>query len=130
MWWGFPSLEASMGGIYGQSGVESPQRKIALLSLRKTGAGTPVLGGLCASFCSIVDNGAGDYTINVNEQRPFANGVQAVAMPHASGIVRLDLANTDKLKVSVKCFAVDGTTPAELDFDILIMGSYASDLVG
>ena len=29
-----------MGGIYGQSGVESPQRKIALLSLRKTGAGT------------------------------------------------------------------------------------------
>lgn len=119
-----------MGGIYGQSGVESPQRKIALLSIRKTGAGTPVLSGLCAKFCTVVDNGVGDYTINVNVNRPFANGCQAVAMPHASGIVRLDLANTDKLKVTVKCFAVDGTTPAELDFDMMIMGSYASDLVG
>lgn len=119
-----------MGGIYGQSGVESPQRKIALLSVRKTGAGTPVLSGLCANFCSIVDNGAGDYTILVNQQRPFANGVQAVAMPHAPGIIHLDLANTDKLQVSVLCFAVDGTTPAELDFDMLIMGSYASDLIG
>lgn len=119
-----------MGGIYGQSGVESPQRKIALLSLRKTGAGTPVLSGLCAAFCSIVDNGAGDYTILVNEQRPFANGVQAVAMPHSSGIIILDLAETDNLQVTVNCFAVDGTTPAELDFDMLIMGSYASDLIG
>lgn len=119
-----------MGGVYGMSGVQSPQRQIALLSLRKTGAGTPVLSGLCANFCSIVDNGPGDYTIIVNEQRPFANGVQAVAMPHAPGFVHLDLAGTDKLQVSVLCFDVDGTTPEELDFDMLIMGSFASDLVG
>lgn len=110
--------------------VQSPQRQIALLSVRKTGAGTPVLSGLCAKFCSIVDNGAGDYTIKVNNQRPFANGCQAVAMPHAPGIIHLDLANTDKLQVTVLCFAVDGTTPAELDFDLLVMGSYASDLLG
>jgi hypothetical protein len=119
-----------MGGIYGQSGVQSPQRQIALLSLRKTGAGTPVLSGLCAAFCTVVDNGVGDYTININNQRPFANGVQGVAMAHAPGFVHLDLANTSKLKISVNCFDVDGTTPAELDFDMLVMGSFASDLVG
>ena len=110
--------------------VQSPQRQVALLSVRKTGAGTPVLSGLCANFCSVVDNGVGNYTILVNDQRPFANGVQAVAMPHAPGIIHLDLANTSKLQVTVKCFAVDGTTPAELDFDLLVMGSFASDLLG
>lgn len=119
-----------MGGIYGSSGVQSPQREMALLALRKTGGGTPVLSGLCASFCSIVDNGPGDYTINVNTQRPFANGVHGVAMPHAPGIIHLDLADTTKLKISVLCFDVDGTTPEELDFELLVMGSFASDLIG
>jgi hypothetical protein len=110
--------------------VQSPQRQIALLSVRKTGAGTPVLSGLCANFCSVTDNGAGDYTITVNTQRPFANGCQAVAMPHAPGIIHLVLAETNNLQITVNCFAVDGTTPAELDFDLLVMGSYASDLLG
>lgn len=110
--------------------VQSPQRQIAMLSVRKTGAGTPVLSGLCAKFCTIEDNGPGSYTINVNVQRPFANGCQAVAMPHAPGIIHLDLPGTDKLQVSVLCFDVDGTTPAELDFDMIIMGSFASDLLG
>lgn len=115
---------------FGSVNVTSPQRQMAFLSLRKTGAGTPVLSGLCASFCSVVDNGVGDYTIVVNEQRPFANGVQAVAMPHSSGIIVLDVAATSKLQVTVNCFAVDGTTPAELDFDLMVVGSYASDLIG
>lgn len=119
-----------MGGVYGSSGVQSPQREMALLAFSKIGAGTPTLSGLCAAFCSIVDNGVGDYTIIVNTQRPFANGVHGVAMPHSSGIIRLDLATTNKLQISVKCFAVDGTTPAELNFEMLVIGSYASDLIG
>lgn len=110
--------------------VVCPQRGISLLSVRKTGAGTPVLSGLCAKFCSVVDNGAGDYTIRVNNQSPFAQIVQAVATPHAPGIIHLDLTSPSKLEVRVKCFEVDGTTPEELDFDLMVIGSSASDLIG
>lgn len=111
-------------------GVSSPQRQVALLALKKTGAGTPVLSGLCATFCSVVDNGVGDYEITVNKQRPFAQPVIAVATAHGPGIIHIDTANSDKLKVTLKCFAVDGTTPAELDFDLIVIGSYATDLIG
>ena len=112
----------------GLKNVSSPQRDIAILALRKTGAGTPVISGLCANFCTIVDNGVGDYTIIVNKQRPFAQEVLATATPHSSGIVRIDVATSSKLQISVKCFAVDGTTPAELNFDLICLGTYASDL--
>jgi hypothetical protein len=114
----------------GIKNIQSPQRQMSLLALRKTGAGTPVLSGLCASFCTVTDNGVGDYTIVVNTPRPFAQSVISNALPHSSGIIRIDLANTSKLQVRLKCFAVDGTTPAELDFDLICVGSYASDLMG
>lgn len=110
--------------------VTSPQRALVLLSLTKTGGGTPVLGGLCANFCSIIDNGTGDYTILVNEQEPFWQVVQAVVTLHASGVAIIDTANTDKLKVSIKTFAVDGTTAADKDFDLLVIGCTAKDLLG
>lgn len=110
--------------------VTSPQRQMVLLSLRKTGAGTPVLSGLCASFCSITDNGVGDYTITVNEQAPFAQNAIATAMAHAPGFVHLVLAESDHLEITVNCFDVDGTTPEELDFDLIVVGSYARDLIG
>jgi hypothetical protein len=115
---------------FGANEVESPQRKMQLLALRKTGAGTPVLSGLCAKFCSVVDNGPGDYTIVVNTQQPFAQNAHAVAMPHAPGIIHLDLAASDKLQITVNCFAVDGTTAAELDFELIVVGSLATDLIG
>jgi hypothetical protein len=115
---------------FGSNTVDSPQRQMKLLAVRKTGAGTPVLSGLCAKFCSIVDNGAGDYTILVNTQAPFPQDVIASALPHSPGIIHLELANSDNLQVTVLCFAVDGTTPAELDFDLLLVGSNASDLIG
>lgn len=115
---------------FGSNTVDSPQRQMKLLALRKTGAGTPVLSGLCAKFCSIVDNGPGDYTILVNTQAPFPQDAIAVAMPHAPGVIHLDLASSDNLQISVLCFDVDGTTPAELDFELLVVGSNASDLIG
>lgn len=116
--------------IPGGKGVSSPQREMAVLSLRKTGLGTPVLSGLCAKFCSVVDNGVGDYTIVVNTQRPFNQVVQGVATLHQAGIVVIDLANTNKLQIRIKTFAVDGTTAAEKDFDLIVIGSYAIDLLG
>ena len=115
---------------FGANEVESPQRKMQLLALRKTGLGTPVLSGLCAKFCSVVDNGVGDYTILVNTQQPFPQIPVVSAMLHTSGVITLDVANTNNLQIRVKCFAVDGTTAAEKDFDLLVVGSLASDLIG
>lgn len=114
----------------GYKNISSPQRATEVLGVRKTGGGTPVLSGLCANFCSIIDNGAGDYTILVNTKRPFGLGCIAVATPHSSGIIHLDVAGTDKLQVSVKCFEVDGVTPDELDFDLIVMGTHALDYQG
>jgi hypothetical protein len=116
----------------GKQNLQSPQRDTAVLALRKTGAGTPVISGLCANFCTITDNGVGDYTIAINVDRPFAaaSPIISSALPHSSGIIRLDVATSSNLVVSVKCFAVDGTTPAELNFDLICIGTYASDLQG
>lgn len=114
----------------GKNNVQSPQRQSSIIAVRKTGAGSPVLSGLCANFCTVVDNGVGDFTIIVNKQRPYAQTVIATATPHASGIIRLNIATSNKLQISVKCFAVDGTTPAELDFDLIAVGSFSSDLLG
>ncbi len=118
---------------FGSNNVQSPQRQMALLSVTKTGGASPVLGGLCASFCSIVDLGVGSYKINVNIQRPFSNGVQVVAMPHTPGHIVKDVSGgdaSDNLQIKLDCFAVDGTTPAELNFDLMIVGSFARDLIG
>ena len=115
---------------FGANDVDCPQRQVSLLAVRKTGAGTPVLSGLCANFCSISDLGVGDYVITVSTKRPFAQSVIATATPHSSGIIRLDIATSSALVIAVKCFAVDGTTPAELNFDLIAIGSFASDLQG
>lgn len=115
---------------FGINAVSSPQRGMTFLALRKTGGGTPVLSGLCASFCTVVDNGVGDYTINVNIQQPFAQNIISNVLLHTAGIAVLDLANSDNLKIRVKTFAVDGTTPAEKDFDLICVGSTASTLLG
>ena len=119
-----------MGAGFNNKFMQSPQRQVAMLSLSKTGGGAPVLSGLCAAFCSIVDVGVGVYEITVNEQRPFTQVVQGHVTLHAAGIATIDKALTDKLKITVKTFEVDGTTPDDLDFDLLVIGCYAIDLLG
>lgn len=120
-------------GFGSKQGVISPQRQMSMLALSKTGAGTPVLSGLCASFCTVTDLGVGSYKVTVNTPRPFANGCIVTVMPHTSGIIVKDMAGgdaSDNLQIKFACFAVDGITPAELDFDMIIVGSHASDLLG
>ena len=50
----------------------SPQRQMQVISLKKSGLGTPTIAGSCANFCTITDNGTGDYTINFTV-KPFFN---------------------------------------------------------
>lgn len=110
--------------------VISQQRNIEVIAVSKTGLGTPVLSGLCANFCEVVDNGVGDYTIKVNVNRPGAQPVIAAVLPHGPGIIHKVVASSDKLQVTVNCFEVDGTTAQEMDFDLVIIGSDAQTLLG
>lgn len=110
--------------------VISPQRQVALLALTKTGLGSPVLSGLCANFCTIAKTGVGVYEITANVQRPFAQLMVGNILLHSSGVAIKDQAASTKLKIVVKTFNVDGTTAAEKDFDITLVGCYASDLMG
>ena len=119
-----------MGAPIGTRSVISPQRQLELLALSKVGGAVAALEGLCAKFCKITRNGVGDYEIEVNTQRPGAQPVLAVAMPHAPGVIHKDVANSDKLKITLKCFDVDGVTPADLDFDLIAIGSDAQTLLG
>lgn len=117
----------------GSKEVTSPQRQIALLTVTKTGLGTPVLSGLCAAFCSITDLGVGSYKITVNTKRPFNQGCQVTFGAHQTGFIVKDVAGgdaSDKFQIKVDCFDVDGTTPKEMDFDMFVTGSYALDLQG
>lgn len=111
----------------GLKNVECPQVATAIIGVRKTGLGTPVLSGLNADVCSVVDNGVGDYTIIVSDKRPFNLGCIAQATLHTSGVVTIDVANSSKLQIRLKCFAVDGTTAAEKDFDLIVLGTHALD---
>ena len=110
--------------------VGSQQRQLEVIAVTKLGLGTPTLSGLCAKFCTIVDNGVGDYTINVNVNRPGAQPVIAAVLLHGPGIIHKVVAGSDKLKIQVKCFAVDGTTPTEMNFDMILLGSDAQTLLG
>ena len=124
MWLGFPSL---LGGKMLTSNVDSPQRKMSLVSVKKSGLGTPVLSGSCANFCEITDNGVGDYTITFTGRAIFTQIPEIMVGPKTVGIIKVHAVAKDS--VQLKCYEVDGTTPAEMDFDILAMGSLARDLI-
>lgn len=113
---------------FGAKNLSSPQRMLQVLSLKKSGLGSPALGGSCANFCSVVDNGVGDYTIQFTK-KPFAQIPEVLLSSKTSATVCRVGAVTN-LQVQILCFAMDGTTPAEADFDAMIIGSLASDLQG
>lgn len=112
---------------FGRMAVESPQRKMQLISLKKTGLGTPVLSGSCASFCTVTDNGVGDYTINL-DKFPLAQVPEAVVTVTTDNR-QVKLGTVTKLAVQVLTEDLAGAA-AEADFHIMIFGSLASDLIG
>lgn len=116
-----------MSGGFGSNNIMQPQRMMQYMSLKKTGGGTPALGGSDRFFNSIVDNGPGDYTINF-VKKPFAQVPEVQITPKAAGFCIVTAASNTS--ITIECFDVDGTTPAELDFDVLIIGSLANDLIG
>lgn len=97
------------------------------ISLKKTGAGTPVISGSDANFCTITDNGVGDYTINF-VKKPFAQTPEVYVSLTAPG--HFTVVAASNTAVQIKTWAVDGTTPAEKEFSFQAVASLARDLIG
>lgn len=117
-----------MNGGFGSNILVSPQRGMQMLSLSKTGLGTPVLSGSCAPWCTVTDNGVGDYTINL-AKLPLEQ-VPEVALGVVTAASVANVFSKTKLAIRIKTFAItDGTTAKEADFDIAIFGSLARDLI-
>jgi hypothetical protein len=115
-----------MGG-FGAQTIEHVQRKMSVLSMKKSGLGSPVLSGSAATWCTITDNGVGDYTINF-VQAPYAQTPEVMAMPSTPGTA-VAVTAVSTLAVTIEVTDLAGVA-AEGDFHILVMGSLARDLIG
>lgn len=112
---------------FGQLIVESPQRKMQHLSLKKDGLGSPTIGGSCGNFCTITDNGVGDYTINFADV-PFTQIPECfVQVKTNDRIARLGTVTALAVQVLTEDLAGGA---AEADFDLIAIGSLARDLIG
>jgi hypothetical protein len=109
------------------STLTSPQRKIQVLALKKTGLGTPAISGSCANFCTITDNNPGDYTINF-VKAPFTQIPEvSVTVTTNDRIVRIGTISNTSVQILTEDLA---GAAAEADFHAIIVGSLASDLQG
>jgi len=116
-----------MSGGFGAQTINHVQRKMNVLSLKKSGLGTPVISGSAASWCDIVDNGAGDYTINFT-QSPFAQVPEVMVTPVTPGTA-VAVTAVSILAVTIEVTDLAGAA-AEGDFHVMIIGSLARDLIG
>lgn len=115
----------SAGIGIGTQPINSDQRGMKIISLKKRGVGTPTLSGSDASFCTVADTGVGIYTITLN--RPFANIPEVhIQLDGVPGIAYATAVAVNSLVV--RTFAVDGTTATDKDCDIMLIGSLARDL--
>lgn len=112
---------------FGSKVVESPQRKMQMISLKKEGLGAPTLAGSCASFCSVTDNGVGDYTINLDSV-PLAQLPEVMVTPSTPSTA-VSIGTVTALAIQVLVTDLAGA-PAEGDFHMVIAGCLARDLVG
>jgi hypothetical protein len=76
---------------------------------------------------TIVDNGAGDYSLVPNT--PFEQVPEVVVSPTTAEVV-LQIGTVTKTSIQILAFDIaDGTTAAEADFHAVIIGSDALDLL-
>lgn len=113
-----------MGG-FGSNVVASPQRQMRLMSLKKTGLGTPVISGSCSNMCSVVDNGTGDYQIVFDI--PFNQIPEVMAQSTTDDrITRVGTCTITGVQILTENLS---GSAAEGDCHILIVGSDARDLI-
>lgn len=102
--------------------IKGTQRLPRMLALKLTGTGTAVLGQ-GSTDASLVDNGAGDYSLTWN--KPFARVPVVIAQSLTADVITQ--VTPSKTGCAVKAFASDGTTAKDAVLDILVLGWDAED---
>jgi len=107
--------------------IKSPQRLMRMLTYKKSGLATPALieGQLDVLDLAapIADNGVGDSTIAFKEAFLRIPACIAISTTSATMVRCVPALGS----VQVLSFAMDGTTPAEADYDLIVMGGDAED---
>lgn len=93
------------------------QRQERQLTFRLDGTGTAALT-IGSGLGTLVDNGVGDYTITFHQ--PFARLPGAWLQTITSAKTARAVVTTTSIQVLT--FAPDGTTPADSDVDIRVIG--------
>lgn len=112
---------------FGSNAVECPQRKMVIMSVKKTGLGTPVISGSCSNMFDVVDNGVGDYNINPKSGFVFAQVPEVVAMPTTDNII-VKSGTVTALAIQILTENLSGVA-TEGDFHMMVIGSLARDLL-
>jgi hypothetical protein len=107
--------------------VGCPQRQMQILSLKKTGLGTPAISGSCANFCTVTDNGVGDYTINFTDA-PYGLVPEVIVQVSTNDRIA-KLGTVTKLAAQILTEDLAGAA-AEGDFHVMILGPLVTDLLG
>jgi len=108
--------------------VVSPQRKMKILDLRVDGTGTAALAGSCANFCTLTDNDTGDYTIAFTDV-PFDQIPTIVASPIATDVA-VRIASRSITGCNILTEKISDGSAVDADFDMIVVGSNARDLIG
>jgi len=105
--------------------IKSTQREMRQLELIVDGTGTAALSGPAVHQASLVDNGAGDYTITFDQA--YAAIPVCIAVPVTTGVIcRIKAASSSA--VNVECLDVEtGLVATDADFHLLVIGSDVAD---
>tara|TARA_R100001530_G_scaffold128582_1_gene98410 strand:- start:241 stop:594 length:354 start_codon:yes stop_codon:yes gene_type:complete len=106
--------------------VHSVQRGVIIYNVKKTGGGTPALGGADSLQFSVTDNGVGDYSLSLLDEASEESLVVYLQSKTAGVICKLGTVSSSSIQV--ECFSdLAETTPAEGDFDALVVKRKRSD---
>lgn len=112
---------------FGRS-IKSDQRLMRIMSVKLDGTGTAALSGSSANSMSLTDNGTGDYTLTFDVA--FARAPEVMCVSAQAAGVHLAVTAVSTTACTIKSFAAaDGTTAADSDMHVLIIGSDAADAI-
>jgi hypothetical protein len=108
--------------------IKSDQRLMRMMSVKLDGTGTAALSGSSYLSMTLTDNGTGDYTLTFDEAFQRAPEVH-VSIAQAAGVHAV-VSAVSVSACTIKTFAAaDGTTAADADMHVLIVGSDAADAI-
>jgi hypothetical protein len=106
--------------------IKGAQLRERLLAFRVDGTGAAsILEG--TRDATLTDNGVGDYTLTFATAFARVPVVMAPGLLAASGVSQIFTVTA--AAVRIKIFAVDGVTPLDADFHVMVLGFDSADQI-